>query len=79
MAREPEFVDLRIESLVALLHTGTPEHSQLLRRVVRDTREQVAEGIGGLPSHKMHCSVLAADALKAAVEDYETRRVDISQ
>ncbi len=37
------------------------------------TREQVAEGIGGLPSNKIHCSVLAADALKAAVEDFESR------
>ena len=37
------------------------------------TREQLAEGIGGLPSHKVHCSVLAADALRAAVEDYESR------
>ena len=37
------------------------------------TRNQVAEGIGGLPSHKIHCSVLAADALKAAVEDFEAR------
>ena len=42
------------------------------------TREQVAEGIGGLPKHKIHCSVLAADALRAAVEDYEERQIDAS-
>lgn len=34
------------------------------------TREQIAEGIGGLPRDKVHCSVLAADALHAAVADY---------
>lgn len=37
------------------------------------TRERIAEGIGGLPRDKVHCSVLAADALKAAVADYRSR------
>lgn len=34
------------------------------------TREKIAEGIGGLPKDKIHCSVLAADALRAAVANY---------
>jgi len=38
------------------------------------TREQLAEGLGGLPKDKIHCSVLAADALRAAVADYRQRR-----
>jgi len=37
------------------------------------TREQIAEAIGGLPKDKVHCSVLAADALRAAVADYRSR------
>ena len=38
------------------------------------TRERIAEAIGGLPRDKVHCSVLAADALKAAVANYRSRR-----
>lgn len=34
----------------------------------------VAEALGGLPSSKMHCSVLAVDALKKAVDDYRQKR-----
>lgn len=34
---------------------------------------QVAEELGGLPPVKMHCSNLAADALKAAIDDYRKR------
>lgn len=37
------------------------------------TREAIAEGIGGLPRDKVHCSVLAADALKRAIADYRER------
>ena len=35
------------------------------------TNEEVVEKLGGLPEFKVHCSVLAADALRAAIEDYE--------
>lgn len=38
------------------------------------SNRQVAEALGGLPPVKMHCSNLAADALKAAIEDYRKRR-----
>lgn len=38
------------------------------------TREDVAENLGGLPPVKMHCSNLAADALKEAIKDYRGRR-----
>lgn len=38
------------------------------------TREQIAEAIGGLPKDKVHCSVLAADALRGAVADYRSRQ-----
>jgi len=34
------------------------------------SNKAVAEALGGLPPIKMHCSVLAEDALKSAIEDY---------
>ena len=38
------------------------------------TRDQVAEALGGLPKEKMHCSNLAADALRAAIRDYLAKK-----
>lgn len=37
------------------------------------TNAQVAEELGGLPPLKMHCSNLAADALKKAIENYHSK------
>lgn len=37
------------------------------------SREDVAGELGGLPPIKMHCSNLAADALKAAIKDYKSK------
>lgn len=34
------------------------------------TNASVAEALDGLPAHKMHCSVLAEEAIKAALKDY---------
>lgn len=38
------------------------------------SNKAVAEALDGLPAKKMHCSVLAADALKKAVDDYREHR-----
>ncbi len=37
------------------------------------TNVQVAEALGGLPPIKMHCSVLAEQALQSALKDYASR------
>lgn len=38
------------------------------------TNQAVAEALDGLPAHKMHCSVLAEEAIRAALEDYEKKQ-----
>lgn len=34
----------------------------------------IAEALGGLPPTKMHCSAMAADGVRTAIEDYRSRR-----
>jgi nitrogen fixation NifU-like protein len=34
------------------------------------TNQAVVEALNGLPAHKLHCSVLAEEAIKAALKDY---------
>jgi nitrogen fixation NifU-like protein len=41
-----------------------------LEEALKISNKAVVEALDGLPPAKMHCSVLAEDALKAAVEDY---------
>ena len=37
------------------------------------TNKAVAEALDGLPDYKMHCSVLAEEAIQSALEDYYKR------
>jgi len=45
-----------------------------LKEAEKISREEVADALGGLPPVKIHCSVLAADALKKAIEDYREKK-----
>ena len=38
------------------------------------TNKAVTEALDGLPAHKIHCSVLAEEAIQSALEDYENRK-----
>ena len=38
------------------------------------TNEAVVEALDGLPAHKLHCSVLAQEAIESALEDYESKK-----
>ncbi len=42
--------------------------------VMKLTNKAVAEALDGLPDYKMHCSVLAEEAIQSALEDYKRRK-----
>ena len=41
-----------------------------LKEALQLTNKAVAEALDGLPAYKMHCSVLAEEAIRSALEDY---------
>jgi len=47
---------------------------KLIDEALQIGREDVAGALGGLPANKMHCSNLAADALRSAIHDYLARK-----
>ena len=47
---------------------------QPLDKALELTNKAVVEALGGLPAHKLHCSVLAEEAVKAAIDDYYKRQ-----
>lgn len=56
-------------SMITMLAKG-----KTIEEALAITRDQVASELGGLPPIKMHCSNLAADALKAAIENYREKQ-----
>ena len=45
-----------------------------LSEVKNLTNKAVTEALDGLPAHKIHCSVLAEEAIRSALEDYRRRQ-----
>lgn len=45
-----------------------------LKEAIQITNRAVSEALDGLPPVKQHCSVLAEEALQAAIEDYRRKK-----
>ena len=45
-----------------------------IEEALKLTNKAVVQELGGLPPHKIHCSVLAEQAVKAAIADYYTKK-----
>lgn len=47
---------------------------QPVEKAMELTNKAVAEALDGLPDYKMHCSVLAEEAIQSALEDYKKKQ-----
>ncbi|MBP5466335.1 MAG: Fe-S cluster assembly scaffold protein NifU [Clostridia bacterium] len=45
-----------------------------IEEALKVTNKIVIEKLGGLPAQKIHCSVLAEEAIKKAIEDYQAKK-----
>jgi len=50
-----------------------------VEEALKISNRAVAEALGGLPPQKLHCSVLAEQALTAAIKDYYNRKSGLSK
>ncbi len=72
-----EITDIKFESYGCASNIATASiitemaKGKTLEQAKQMTWKQISEALGGLPSIKVHCSVLAIDSLRAAVENYE--------
>ena len=56
---------IAVSSMISELAKG-----KSIEEAMKITNKDVANELGGLPKHKLHCSNLGADALHKAIEDY---------
>ena len=62
----------------AAIATSSTATEMIIGKTVEEaltiTNKKVVEVLGGLPSQKLHCSVLAEEAIKKAIEDYISKK-----
>jgi nitrogen fixation protein NifU and related proteins len=73
VVRESRF---KVYGCGAAIATGSLLTELVLGKTIHElqkiTNEQISELMGGLPPEKIHCSVLAEEAVAAAIEDWKT-------
>lgn len=60
---------IAVSSMVSEMAMG-----KTIEEALKITNRSVAEELGGLPKNKLHCSNLGADALHAAIKDYQKKQ-----
>ena len=78
--KDGKIVDVKFQTFgcVAAIATSSMVTKLVKGKTVEEaleiTNRAVAEALDGLPPIKMHCSLLAEEGIKAAIEDYMKRR-----
>lgn len=78
--KDEKIEDIKFETFGCAAAIGTSSvvtemaKGKTLDEALKITKQDVANEVGGLPPIKMHCSVLAADALRAAINDYRAKQ-----
>ena len=76
----PSIVDAKFKTFgcTAAIATSSTATEMIIGKTVEEaltiTNKKVVEVLGGLPSQKLHCSVLAEEAIKKAIEDYISKK-----
>ena len=79
MVQDDAIADIRFQTLgcAAAIATSSMITEMAKGKKLADaeklTRKDVADALDGLPAAKMHCSNLAADALREAIKNYRTK------
>lgn len=78
--KEIEYIkDIKFETLGCAAAIATSSvatelvKGKSLEQAEKITTKDVVKKLGGLPDQKIHCSLLALDALKKAIEDYKKK------
>lgn len=78
--KDNRITDIKFETFGCAAAIGTSSmitelaKGKTLEEAMKIENNDVVEELDGLPTVKLHCSVLAADALKAAIEDYLNKK-----
>ncbi len=76
---EPVIQDIKFETLGCGAAIATSSmltemvKGQTIQQALKISKTQIAQELGGLPPAKLHCSVLAHDALREAILDYQSK------
>ena len=77
--KDNRLVDVKYKTFgcAAAIATGSIASEMLMGRTLEEAEklssEEIANALFGLPEKKLHCSLLAPDAIKAAIADYRSR------
>ncbi|PIN86149.1 iron-sulfur cluster assembly scaffold protein [Candidatus Woesearchaeota archaeon CG10_big_fil_rev_8_21_14_0_10_44_13] len=78
--KDDRISDIRFKTFGCVAAIGSTEalcriaKGKKLADAKKITSKDIAKELGGLPGIKMHCSVLGADGLKKAIDDYEKKQ-----